>query len=113
MKTYCLSYDTKNKQGLDADELRKKIVQVLSNAGAENLTSPVTTTIFFVDVDNMKFKHWVEQIENNLGEIYYYLCLVASYADTTIPIHITNRESPMLYDNFQGLIKKNLNIFYC
>ena len=113
MKTYCLSYDTKNKQDWEADELREKIVQVLHIAGAENLTSPVATTIFFVDIDNMKFKHWVEQIENNITGIYYYLCLVASYGDTTIPVHITNRKNPMLYNSFQGLMKRDTNTLYC
>ena len=110
MKTYCLTYDSKNKQDGEADKLRERIIDVLHSAGAENITSPVATTFFFVDIDNMKFKHWAEQIENNFVEhIYYYLCLVANYSDTTIPILITNKENPVLHNNLKdSMLTHNL-----
>ena len=114
MKTYCLSYESKNKQDFETNKLRDKIVQILHRAGAENLTSTVGSTIFFVDIDNLKFKQWVEHIENNLiEEIDYYLCSVENYNNTNIPIHVTNKKNSMLCKSFQESVRVNATQLYC
>ena len=90
MRRYCLSYDVKNSKDwreVGADQLKLGIAEILIDAGATNLQSPVASTIYFDDAqDGNRLNMWNGIISTEYGEdIHYYLCLLSFITATGTP----------------------------
>ena len=104
MAKYCLSYEAKDSNLWDGDELKLKIAEILMKGDAFDLQHPVAGTILFEDgaIKSM-IQSWNSRLLPLKEDIFYYLAQVAKaredeYADR-------NEGDPLLNDDFQELLE--------
>jgi hypothetical protein len=103
MAKYCISYEAKNSNIWDADELNVKIAEVLKKNGAFDLQQPVAGTILFEDGAVKSFiRDWNNHLLPLKEDIFYYLCQVAKAREDDYMDR--NEGDPNLNDDFQDLL---------
>jgi hypothetical protein len=80
MSKYCLVYEAKDNQVIDAEVLLSDIAKLILDHKGYELKNPVAGTILFEDAsERSTIGVWNDLLQKNLkGDIFYYLCQVAS-----------------------------------
>lgn len=103
MAKYCMSYEARNSNLWEGDELKLKVAEILLKNDAFDLQHPVAGTILFEDgsIKSM-IQHWNNTLNTLKEDIFYYLCQVARFRDDEYADR--NEGDPLLNDDFQELL---------